>query len=192
LRDLPEQVVLLVAGGRHPQDESDYAERLAERIDALGLGARVVVTGYLPPARMATALAASDVVLAPYRGVVGASGSLLLAVAHGVPVLAWDLPPLRELAERFDGIELFPSDALAPLRRRVEALLESPAEVERLRARVRRASRGHGFEQEADRVRAVYAELLAAPRRRRRSDAGFRWPRALLRAARGGAGRPGS
>lgn len=186
LAELPEPAVLLVAGGRHPQDRSDYCDRFADRIRRLGLEARVRVTGYLPPARLAAALAASDVVLAPYRGVLGASSSLLLAIAHDRPVLGWDLPALRELAERFPGVELHPSGAIAPLRERVAALMASAEERARLCARAVCPPDAFRVEGEAARIRATYDELLAAPRARRRADAAFGWPRALLRSARAG------
>ncbi len=130
---LPEDTVLVLAGGAHPLDRSGYYERLIARIAEHPLRSRIYVTGYLPDEEVDWWLAAADVVAAPYRYLSG-SASLMRAFAHGKPILASDLPPLRELAEQSGAVVLVPPDqpdawaeALLKLRNEEERLLLSDA-----------------------------------------------------------------
>jgi glycosyltransferase involved in cell wall biosynthesis len=82
--------LLLIGAGAGANDPTNRATETAidARCDAAGLSAFVRKTGRLPAAAIAAALAASDVCVLPYRD--GASprrGSLLAALAQGVPVI---------------------------------------------------------------------------------------------------------
>lgn len=82
--------LVLIGGEASDTDRATFgrAADLGAAVAARGLGARVAVTGALPPEQVAAYLAAADAVVLPYRD--GASwrrGSLLAALAAGKPVL---------------------------------------------------------------------------------------------------------
>src|SRR5207302_454220 len=106
---LPDNATLLIAGGRHPDDKSDFVERIQADINIAGLSERVKVTGYLPPDSVAQVMSATDLVLAPFTETSG-SGSLAMAFACGKPILASDIGPHKEcLAETPGCLSLFRS-----------------------------------------------------------------------------------
>lgn len=85
---------------------------------------------------------------------------VLESMAAGVPVVASDLLPVRELME--DGVQgrLVPSDRPADLARAIRILLEYPQQRERMGAAGRDRIRYHfTWEHALDRLLAVYREL---------------------------------
>jgi glycosyltransferase involved in cell wall biosynthesis len=106
LRELPEEFVLLIAGGKHFADRTGYVEELQADIRRLGLEKRVRITGYLQEEELAQAMSATDIALAPFHSM-SASASVAELLGHGKPVIASDLPPLRALAQEVGSITLF-------------------------------------------------------------------------------------
>jgi glycosyltransferase involved in cell wall biosynthesis len=89
LAQLPASVRLLLIGGEAtaPQDRA-YATEVEQLVEALGLHDRIVRTGHCAPAEVSAHLLAADMAALPFAD--GASfrrGSLLAALAHGVPVI---------------------------------------------------------------------------------------------------------
>jgi len=79
---------LFMIGGRRADDEGFYP-RLQERAGALGLGGDVVWTGYVPDERVSEILLAADMFIAPFEGGVSSRrGSLMAAIAHGLPLVS--------------------------------------------------------------------------------------------------------
>jgi glycosyltransferase involved in cell wall biosynthesis len=86
---------LTVAGRCHDPE-------LRSRLDALarGSGDRVALRlGHVPDDKVTSLLAAADVVVLPYRRVT-TSGSAMLALAHGRPLLVPDVAGLTDLSSR--------------------------------------------------------------------------------------------
>ena len=86
---LPPNIRLLVIGGAAsaPEDRA-YAERIQQRIAAHGLASRVTITGHCPAEQVSAHLLAADLAALPFSD--GASfrrGSLLAALAHGLPTV---------------------------------------------------------------------------------------------------------
>lgn len=93
--DLPGRLVLTGTG---PQEGAVRA-----RVQELGLGDRVLLSGAGGPAQAATALAAARVAVVPSR--YEASGvAALEALAVGTPVVGFDLPTLREVVPPEAGV----------------------------------------------------------------------------------------
>jgi glycosyltransferase involved in cell wall biosynthesis len=138
LRRLPDEVVLVVAGG--PQDEMDrrHLERVRLMAEALGVAARLRVTGYLDGPEVGAAMQASDLVLAPFASMT-ASASIATALAWERPLLASDLPQTRELAARFGCPLLCARGDAAALAGAVERVLADGA----LRHALQRAARAY-------------------------------------------------
>jgi len=85
--------LLIVGGGAGASDPTnrEYVGRMQGLIAERGLEARVIWTGHLPPEEASTALACVDICALPYRD--GASfrrGSLMAALAHGLPIVTTD------------------------------------------------------------------------------------------------------
>ncbi len=97
LRELPDQGLLL-AGGLRPDGPQDIAEELRSQAEAMGVGDRVIITGYVAEADLPGTLAAADGFLCPFK-FRSASASILQALACARPVLAADLPMTREMLE---------------------------------------------------------------------------------------------
>lgn len=107
LPSLPEETLLVFAGGPHPLDRTGYYAKLMSLISEHPLRCRIHVTGYLSEQDVDLWLSASDVVVAPFRYLSG-SASLMRVLAHHKPIVASDLPPLRELAEQSGALILVP------------------------------------------------------------------------------------
>ena len=163
LRCLPEDVSLLIAGGRHPDDRTGFRERLVEQIRAEGLSDRVVITGYLPDDRVPLVMTASDVVIAPSSGISN-SGSILRAMAHGKPIVASDLPATREINARKECLTLATVGDPADLAEKTRELLENEWKRETAVAAIRSYAETYSVEWAAAQTLAVYKELFARRR----------------------------
>ena len=119
--------------GARRGDDGGFYERLQARGHAQGLGEELVWTGYLPGEGVTRLLLGADLFLAPYDGGISTRrGSLMAALAHGLPVVS---TPARVPTAHFREGENFASvpfaDASA-LAGRVAALLDDPARREKL------------------------------------------------------------
>lgn len=113
LNFLPEDTLLVFAGGPHPLDRTGYYMKLLARIAESPKSNQVHVTGYLAEEEVDLWLAASDIVVAPFRYLSG-SASLMRVLAHGKTIVASHLPPLIELAQQSGALVLVsPKDAMA-------------------------------------------------------------------------------
>ena len=108
LKELPEDVVLLIAGG--PMTDSlvdrQYYSLIEKEISAAALNKRVKITGYLYPRDIPEVMAATDICLAPFSST-SASGALSLCVAYNKPIIASDIEGHKEINARVKCLELF-------------------------------------------------------------------------------------
>ena len=96
LEQLPPNFVLLIAGGVHPDDRSEYVQKLRDAISAKKLDARVTITEYLTPSEMCRVMAATDIALAPFTESSG-SASLAQLFSSGKAVVASNITPFIEI-----------------------------------------------------------------------------------------------
>jgi glycosyltransferase involved in cell wall biosynthesis len=88
--------------------------RAPEPLDDLGDAVRVVISGPLPPQRVASLLATADLFLAPYAdGVTTRRTTLMAALQHGLPVVGTDNGRSDEVLVRSPAIARAPLDAAA-------------------------------------------------------------------------------
>jgi glycosyltransferase involved in cell wall biosynthesis len=126
-------VRLLMIGGQvgasDPTNQA-YLKRVEALIEALGIGNRVRWTGFTANEEVSANLLATDLAVLPYReGATLRHGSLMAALAHGLPIVSTEtLPELRDV----DGI--FPS-----IVHERNALLVAPEDPSALAAAVTRA-----------------------------------------------------
>jgi len=131
---LPSRAVLLLAGGPRLPAHETMRRDLAEAAARYGISDRLVVTGYLEPAEVPIALEAMDVVVVPYATDSSMSYSLHRALGQGRPVVATDLPTVREVQARGSCLALVPSADPAALRETLARLLADAQARARLAA----------------------------------------------------------
>src|SRR5262245_32198684 len=159
-----EAPTLLVAGGpRLPEHEAVLAELRADAARA-GVGDRLVVTGYVPPAEVPLVLEAMDVVVVPYATEDSVSYSLHVALAQGRPVVATALAPLREIAERGHCLALVQPDDARELAKTLGALLDDPTARRRLTEAARAYAAAQSVEATARRTVEVYTRARETAR----------------------------
>jgi len=153
-RRLPE-IRFLIAGGM----EADVA-----RVRELARGsANVRVDGFQPPARVVDYLAAADLAVVPNRSRPAISArytsplKVFEAMALGVPLVASDLPSLRELlVPELDAVLVAPDDA-AELARGIERLMGDEGLRARIGERLASRSAEHTWDARARRILAWMA-----------------------------------
>lgn len=123
LAEFPQAVFIL----RDYEADTDYKAELLRRIDRLGVQNSVRWVGRIEPwEKVAELFQISDLAVSiPASD--GTPGSVLEAMACGIPVIASDLPSLREWIQDGQNGLLVPVDDLPALVRSILLLLKSPA-----------------------------------------------------------------
>ncbi len=151
-------VTLSVLGGLSTRDGTDpdlaRCRALAER---LGIGGRVTFHGFVPHARVRGRLegAAAGVVPLPDRLMSRYFTSPLKVfdyMAAGVPIVASDLPALREVLTDEENALLVTPDEPDGLARAIERLLGDPALADRLRRRAFADVAAYTWDRRAERI----------------------------------------
>jgi glycosyltransferase involved in cell wall biosynthesis len=158
LSQLPEDVVLLVAGGVRRGSDQVVLDDLQRTVAAAGLGARVRVTGFLEDAEVGAHIAACDLLVYPATHA-DSSYSLVTGLAYGcAPIVASDVYGHREVAERGAGITLFRSEDPGALAEAVHRLLDIPEQRGRLLAEARAYAAATTWTAVATQTRQVYLQ----------------------------------
>ena len=131
---MPDDIVLLIAGGARVEDDQPNVNSLQALINSKGLQARVRITGYLQPVEVAKYFNATDIVLSPSLSA-ASSGALALALANGKPIVASDLPVNAEINEIVPCLELFRSGDSRKLSEKIILLLKDEAKRHELSAK---------------------------------------------------------
>ena len=101
----------------------------------------VTVPGFIPEARVAELFQACDAAVLP-RGEPGTSGSLILALSLGLPVVAGNVPTVRELTGDGRGGWLFQPHIASSLRVALESAAADPTEARARGSRAREIAEG--------------------------------------------------
>lgn len=161
LAELPDDVVLLVAGGLRRTGDQGVLDSLQREIAAAGLGERVRITGYVDESAVPAHIAACDLLLYPATHA-DSSYSLVTGLAYAVaPVVASDVYGHREVAERGAGITLFASGDAAALAAAAAELLASPEQRAAALAEQRIYAQVYSWPAIAAQTREVYARTLS-------------------------------
>lgn len=132
---LPDVKLIMVGGQVGASDPTDraYLAKIKSLIGELRLAPRVLWTDYTPAAEVSANLLASDICVLPYRD--GASfrrGSLMAAIAHGLPIVTTESreapDPKEDIPSLHDGenVLLVPPDEATALARAVGCLVDQP------------------------------------------------------------------
>jgi glycosyltransferase involved in cell wall biosynthesis len=155
--------LLLIGGDAGSSDATDtaYAAQIARQIRRHDLEDVIVRTGFVAPEAVSGHLLACEAVALPYRD--GASwrrGSLMAALAHGLPVITTQ--PAEPLPELRDGenVRLMPVDSAPALVLAVTELLNAPEVRARMGEGARGLARQFAWEGIAERVEAFCREAM--------------------------------
>ena len=138
-----------------------YLARVRQLIGELGVEPWVRWTGFVGPAEVSAHLLSADLCVLPYRdGVSFRRGSLMAALAHGLPVVS-TVPRLLP-AEIKDGqnMALVPPGDAEALAGRIAALIADPAARVRLGEGARELARRFEWDAIARRTLEVYDALV--------------------------------
>jgi glycosyltransferase involved in cell wall biosynthesis len=86
-----------------------------------------VVNRYVTDSEAAFVFAEADVLVLPYRRA-SSSGPLHIAMSHGLKVIMYDLPALREAAQDYEGVEFVASADVDALREALARVASHPRE----------------------------------------------------------------
>lgn len=164
LEQLPAQVRLVIIGGEAaaPQDQA-YAETLRMRIRSGPLQQRVYVTGHCSAEDVSAHLLAADLAVLPFKD--GASfrrGSLLAALAHGLPTITTQPRAAPESGPQLvDGqnVVLIPADNAAALVAAISGLALEPELCMRLAEAARQLATSFSWHDIAEQHVHVYRQL---------------------------------
>jgi glycosyltransferase involved in cell wall biosynthesis len=161
LAGLDERSVLLIAGGPMTDNQVDqvYYRRLLSLIAEKKLSARVVITGYLSEEKIALAMAATDICLAPFDSD-AASGALSLCLSYGKPIVASDIPVNEEINSRVACLELFAREDHLALEKSIRRCISDQERRNQLRAGAAQYAQEYSFGAVARQLHAVYRRLL--------------------------------
>jgi glycosyltransferase involved in cell wall biosynthesis len=160
IQHLPKNVVLILAGGKHPDDNTDYVPSLHHLVERLDLKERILFTDYLPQERLPSLMAATDIALAPFHDTSG-SASLSFLLAHGLPVLASPIPPHQEIQNEVPNcIALTQNLTPEALAHHAHSLLQNPDLQQSLHNHALLYAHRHSFHQVARETLTIYHEVL--------------------------------
>jgi glycosyltransferase involved in cell wall biosynthesis len=165
LARLPQDVVVLMT--RYLANTAELAALERQAAD-LGVADRMIVIDSVTYGEMPDLYRLADVVVS-LAASDGGPITLIEALATGCPVVATDLPAVREWASELDPAALVPVADAEATARAIEHLLSlSPAERDELSRRGRAAVEERAGERaNMERMELLYRELAARNRRRR-------------------------
>jgi glycosyltransferase involved in cell wall biosynthesis len=155
------KVKLLMVGGKIGASDPttiNYARRMEVLERESGLG--ILWTGYLDDEEVSANLLASDICVLPYRdGVSLRRGSLMAALAHGLPIISTQ--PAIQAKELIEGenIVLVPPDDVEALAAKILELAASEGLRRRLGDGARRLSEAFSWERITEETVALYSSF---------------------------------
>jgi glycosyltransferase involved in cell wall biosynthesis len=166
LIDSGERVRLLMIGGKvGSSDPSNvaYLEQMERLIAELGLEDRVMWTGYIEGPEVSASFWASDLCVLPYRdGVSFRRGTLMAALAHGMPIISTRTRvEIPEIVEDQNMALVAPEDPEG-LASKIRELAASPQVRSRLSGGAARLSRRFSWTGIAEKTLELYEKLLEA------------------------------
>jgi glycosyltransferase involved in cell wall biosynthesis len=159
LRELPDDVMLVIAGGTRSAEMEPYAQSLVSLIEEMKLTGRVAVTGFLPEESVAAVMERADVVIAPHTYATG-SYSITIPLAYGKAIVASDLPCFAEIAAEGEILQTVPAGDSRELAAAMRDLLENDVSRRMLEERASGYASRRTWPAVAERTVAIYREAI--------------------------------
>ncbi len=159
LEQLPDDVILVIAGGFRTEKDAEYERVLCNKIEISRLSNRVAITGYLKPDELHAIVSVSSIVLAPFASLSG-SGSLSIAFASGKPVIASNLDSVIEINATSKSIQLFESENSKDLLDNINLLLADKSLSKNLGAAALRYASENSMHKMAEQTVELYDCIL--------------------------------
>jgi len=141
----------------------DYAHRMEALWRELGLADQLLWTGYVNDEEVSANLLASDICVLPYKdGVSLRRGSLMAALAHGLPIIS--TRPSIQVKELIEGenIVLVPPDDVGALVAKIQELAASEGLRRRLGEGAKRLSEAFSWERIAGKTVTLYSSFTGS------------------------------
>ncbi len=163
---LPEASLTIVGGSGDPADPDLAACR--ERAAALGIADRVTFAGFVAPAEVRARISGAAVAVVPLPDNLMARYftsplKLFDYMAAGVPIVASDLPSLREVVTDGDSALLTAPDDPSALAQTIRRLLVNPGLADRLRRTAFDQVAHYTWERRAERILEALERLAGVP-----------------------------
>ena len=160
LAHLPDEYVLLIAGGLRRERDRLALDAIQRRITELRLESRVRITGYLNATDIPALIGVSDILVFPYTHA-DSSYSIVTSLAYqSAPVIASDIYAHRELAEWCQGIELFRNNDSADLTHKIQKIFHEQDRRETMRRRIAQFVHDFSWHTIANKTLGVYEHAL--------------------------------
>ena len=138
-----------------------YEQKLRGLVDSGGCGGVVAFTGFVPDEDLIPLIRAARTIVLPYTNV-SQSGVGNLALAAGTPVIASDLPGLREPLQ--DGALYFPTGDVGALADALDRILTDDELHHELQRRARSLRNAQSTTEVAEEVARIYEETVTLER----------------------------
>ena len=130
IQQLDENYHLLIIGGsagdRDSINNQIYIDETQKIIEEKGLSHRIHWTGYLPENRVSSWIKTADMMVFPYQdGVSTRRGSLMAALAHGMPIVTTEAEIINPLLKDGENMLIAPRGDIAALIEQVARLAKN-------------------------------------------------------------------
>jgi glycosyltransferase involved in cell wall biosynthesis len=164
-RLVPDLRLVVAGGGESHSMHGGAADAMRRGLEEVarhhGVEQHVIFTGYLPEDDVSRLLRAADAAVFPFdAGVTAKSGSLLAALAHGVPTIATSPPGALERPTEVEGVLRVPPRNTAALVDALLLVLSDRALAMRLAAAGRACADRWTWPKIADFHARMYAQVL--------------------------------
>jgi glycosyltransferase involved in cell wall biosynthesis len=147
-------VKLMVAGADHPNFPNYLKEFIKLNIP------NVEFLGYVPEEKLEQVFKTADVLVMPYLAVPGTSGVFHLACGYGTPVVASDLPEIREILADGASAMLVPSQNVSALKNAILKVLFEKGVAENMSAQNLLFAQKRNWSTVAEAYEQAYINLL--------------------------------
>lgn len=156
LRAEKHNVRLIVAGTSHP-NFPDFIDEFAKQHIPY-----VEFLGYVPEENIGRLFRMSDIVVIPYFTTTGTSGVFHLACGYGRPIVASDLPEIRELVEEGACAILVPPGNVAALKKAIIRVLSEEKVAAEMSCKNLTFAQNESWSVVAIKYEEAYLELLSS------------------------------
>jgi len=161
LTRLPDEVIVIFAGGVRTKDEKEYFLYFKNLIDKLNLNKRVIITGKLTTEDgMAIPLSVIDLCVVPYSDDISISYSVNFCVAYHKPTIVADTETFKRVNEKYNCFELFTKRDSSSLAGKIKTLFENKDRKKCLIEQTRKYQQEWTWEKAAKETLKVFEEVI--------------------------------